>query len=515
MKLYPNTSILTLITRTEGENENLLFIHLKPVPDFYPFDTVHWYDGAGKNGKPNSVWDNLSVKQWTACGKDDDIIKLFDEILLSKKLTIGSKEIPLNIPSHELLLHKDDPLKSRSEEITDSFITKNNPLIPQEFYQKENLKFLSGYRTGSTEITPFFPLGFFEDDFIYDNLKRNIWGIKEHRTAYLTFQGVHETSKKGKGSKEIVGFYQQNFNTASEYTAIIRNEADVEIGKSTIDKTNGFFKITLSEPTIRGKAEVFANSVKEKAIDYVFIQDIQVDAQIANTTFNDIYGRHFLITSDKKRPETLSNFTWQQGVYADEKTGNQKLSDLFKEILDYLGPNILIADPYFIGYVKFDTVTNQFLLSPCQQAFINALIHSAIEKGIDQLNILGYKSRAENQFKKDETQGASKAEQLFGNYEKLFKGMIRANKLQNYFKPSSIKILNAGNDFHNRYWFSIKEENGIDVLDKCVIVTNSLGGISKTEVDFVGVTDKAQLEQIIRNRAVLFTNAEQQPKVTI
>lgn len=509
-KKYPNTSILTLITQTDGQNEKLLFIYLKTVPDFYSLDTIHWYDGVGKDGKSTNVWDNLQIKQWTACGKDGDIIKLFDKTLSEKKLIIGNTEIKLNIPSYKLVKHNDEPFKNRRETIYDTLVTENNSIIPEEFYQKENLQFLSGYRSDSTEIKPLFPLGFFEDGFIYDNLKSNVWGVKEYRTAYLTFHGVREKSKKGVGSNKMVGFYQQNFNPTAEYIAIAKNVANNVIGKATIDKNNGFFKIELCEPTSKGKIEIIANNKEEKAIEYVLIQDIQVNAQIANTTYNDIYGRQFLITSKDKRTETFSNATWQQSIYADEKTANEDLSDLFKRTLEYLGSRVVVVDPYFLGNIKIDSVTNQFKPTNCQSAFINALIHSAIEKNVEQLYILGFWARAKSQVEKYDSQTASKTDQLFGNYEKLFKGTIHTNKLQSYFKSSSIQFLNAKEDFHNRYWFSLKNENGIDILDKCVIVTNSLGGISKTEVDFVNVEDESQLEQIIRKKTGLFKNAETQ-----
>lgn len=506
---YPNTSVLTLITQTDGENEKLLFIYLKTVPDFYSLDTIHWYDGVGKDGKASNVWDNLQIKQWTACGKDEDIIKLFDEILSTQKLVIGNTEIKLNIPlAYKVAKHNDAPLKNRRETICDTLVTENNYIIPEEFYQKENLKFLSGYRSESTEIKPLFPLGFFEDGFIHDNLKSNVWGVKEYRTAYLTFHGVREKSKKHIGSNEIVGFYQQNFNPTDEYIAIVKNETDNEIGKATIDKNNGFFKIELSEPSSKGKVEIIVNNKEEKAIEYVFIQDIQVNTQIANATYKDIYGREFLITSKDKGRETFENATWQQSIYADEKTANEGLSDLFKRTFEYLGSRIVVADPYFLGNIKINSVTNQFQPTNCQSAFINALIHSAIEKNVEQLYILGFWARAKSQVEKDDTQEANKTDQLFSNYEKLFKRIIQTNKLQDYFKPSSIRFLNAKEDFHNRYWFSLKNENGIDILDKCVIVTNSLGGISKTEVDFVNVEDKSQLEQIIRKRTGLFKNAD-------
>jgi hypothetical protein len=494
---YPNASILTLITQTAGSNENLLFIYLKTIPDFYPSSRIHWYDGAGKGGEPNNVWNKLSIKQWTGCGKDSVMLKLFDDLLAEKKLTIGGKEILLTIPQHNLKSNSADPFKSRRENKYDSLVTEYNTVIPQEFYQKENLQFLSANKTGSLEIKPLFPFGFFEDNFIYDNLSKGIWGIKEYRTAYLTFHGVRKTSEKGIGSKEMVGFYQQDFNSNSKYVAAIKNENEHEIGKATIDQKTGFFKTKLSEPTKKGKVEILVDDQEEKAIEYVLLQDIQFDGHIANTTFTDAYGRSHMITSDKKtRPKSVSNFTWQQNVYADTKEGNQKLSDLFKSIFDYLGPKILIADPYFFGEIKEDNVTTELQLKDDQIALINAITHSAIEKEISKLHFLGYWGRARNQLAND----------WITKYEKYFKKFILSNKFEKYFPSSTIMFFNAQTEFHARYWFSLVDQDGVEVLDKCVIITNSIGNMS--ELDIMPVTDESQLRQITRKYTGLFKNAQ-------
>lgn len=499
---YPNASILTLITQTNGSNEKLLFIYLKTIPDFYSNNRIHWYDGAGKDGKPNNVWDKLSIKQWTGCGKDSVMLKLFDDLLAKKKLTIGGKGILLSIPPHKVKSNGADPFKSRRENKFDSLITEHNALIPQEFYQKENLQFLSANKTGSLEIKPLFPFGFFEDNFIYDNLSNGIWGIKDYRTAYLTFHGVRNTSEKGIGSKEMVGFYQQNFNPKSKYVAVIKNEAEHEIGKATIDNKTGFFKTQLSEPTKKGKVEILVDAKEEKALEYFLIQDIQVNGHIANATFKDAYGRDFMLTSDKeKRPENISSFTWQQNVYADKNTANQKLSDLFQSILDYLGPKILIADPYFFGDIKEDSVTAELHLKDDQIALVNAITHSALEKGISKLYFLGYWGRANNQLASD----------WINKYEKFYKKYIFSNKLEKYFPLSSIEFRNAHTEFHNRYWFSLTEQDGVEVLDKCVIITNSIGNMS--ELDIIPVTDESQLRQITRKYTGLFNNS--QPRLSI
>jgi hypothetical protein len=494
---YPNASILTLITQTDGIDEKLLFIYLKTIPDFYPSNGVHWYDGAGKDKEPNNVWNKLSIKQWTGCGKDSAMSKLFDDLLADKKLTIGGDEILLTIPPHDIKSNSADPFKSKRGNKFDLLVTEYNTIIPQEFYQKENLQFLSANKTGSSEVKPLFPLGLFEDNFIYDNLSKGIWGIKEYRTAYLTFHGIRKTSQKGIGSKEMVGFYQHNFNPKSKYVAIVKNENENEIGNASIDNKTGFFKINLSEPTMKGKVEILVDARKEKAIEYVLLQDIQFDSHIANTTFKDAYGRSHMITSDKKtRPDSVSNFTWHQNVYADNKEGNQKLSDLFKSIFDYLGPKILIADPYFFGDIIEDTVTRELKLKDDQIALVNAMTHSAIEKEILKLNFLGYWGRARNQLAND----------WISKYEKFFKGYILSNKFEKYFPSSTIMLFNAQNEFHARYWFSLVDQDGVEVLDKCVIITNSIGNMS--ELDIMPVTDESQLRQITRKYTGLFKNSQ-------
>lgn len=499
---FPNASILTLITQSDGSNDKVLFIYLKTIPDFYPSNKIHWYDGAGKDGKPNKVWDKLSINQWTGCGKDSIMLKIFDDILSDKKLIIDSKEISLTISPHDIKTNNADPFKSRRENKFDSLVTENNTLIPQEFYQKENLQFLSAFKNGSLEIKPLFPLGFFEDNFIHDNLKKGIWGIKEYRTAYLTFHGVRKTSEKGIGSKEMVGFYQQNFNPKSKYEAIIKNESEQEIGKATIDSNTGFFKTKLTEPTKKGKVEILVDDNEEKVIEYFLIQDIQVNGHIANATFKDAYGRDFMLTSDKKkRPENISNFTWQQNVYADKNTANKKLSDLFKSILDYLGPKILIADPYFFGDIKEDSVTAELQLKDDQIALLNAMTHSALEKGISKFYFLGYWGRARNQLAID----------WISKYEKYFKGNILTNKFEKYFPASTIMFFNAQAEFHARYWFSLIDQDGVEVLDRCVIITNSIGNMS--ELDIVPVIDESQLRQITRQYTGIFKNSQERLRI--
>jgi hypothetical protein len=497
-KKYPNASMLSLITQKDKSgNEKLLFIYLKAIPDYYDNDNVRWLDEVGENGKANYIWEKLAIKQWVVIGKDEKIIELFNLILHSKQIIIGRKIINFDIPQYTLFVNCTDGDEYISKTRYDSLKIVDASFIPQEFYQKENLQFLSGYKTGSSEIKPVSPLGFYEDNFIYNNLKKDICGIKEYRTAYLTFHGVKESSKKGIGSTEMEGFYQQNFDKKENYAVIMKNKNGEKIGESTIDTNTGFFHINLTESVKNGRIEVLLNNKEEKHVDFVLIQDIKFDIQIANKTFIDVYGRNFMISSkQQKMPGNIQNFTWQESVYSNNNEAYVKLSDKFKLVLDYLGPKILVADPYFMGNIKIDETTNSISLLDDQKALVNALMHSYVEKGIEKICILGHWQTAKSQAEKSEERG--KSELYFQNYETFFKNFISHNNLE-----ISVLFINAKEKFHNRYWFSINEN---DILEKCVIITNSIGNIK--EVDIMSVTDENQLKQIVRRYIGIYKNAE-------
>ena len=513
-KKFPNTSIISLITQKNANKEKVLFIYLKAVPDYSEKDDIYWFDSADKDGKPNKVWSSLNVRQWVASGKDKKILELFDSILNTKQLTIGDKTILFEIPQYAKNEDCIDNNQYISSTRFDSLKVEDRSFIPQEFYQKENLQYLLGYKTGSSKIKPVFPLGFYEDNFIYNNLKNDIWGIKEYRTAYLTFHGVKELSVKGVGSTAIEGFYQQNFDKNGTYSVIMKNEngQDITQGNCLIDTNTGFFQIDLKEPIKNGRIAVRLNGKEEKYEKFVFIQDIKIEGSIISKSFKDAYGREFSISAEnisgkdnKKRPDSISNFTYQQDVYSDSIDANAKLSDLFKSIFDYLGPKILIADPYFLGIFKQDNITQEIALYNDQIALLNALIHSALEYGIDRFSILGYWGKASDLLLKEDDGTRHKIDFLL--YEKKIRQIIERSNLQYYFTDTSLLFLNAKKEFHNRYWFSISEKDGIEILEKCVIITNSIGNIK--EVDFILVTDDLQLRQIVQKYTDLWKNADE------
>ena len=505
--LQANTSILTLITQTEEDKEKLLFMYLKPVDENYPSQPPIWYPGKGQNGKALQVWKKLSIKQWVACGRDEDLEQWFEDILKKKKIPGHSKTLSVTLPDFKREEAFDPETGCGFGTGITTLETRNNSQIPVQFFEKENLDFLCSQKTGSKEIKPLFPLGFFEEDCIHKYLAKGIWGIKHSRIPYLTFHGVRSTSKKGEGSTEMAGFYQGTLEPSyDDYKAVVKNEQGHVIGSGVLNQF-GVFHAPLSEPTKKGSVDIVLNETEIRKQDYVLLQGFEINSQIVDTTFKDDYGRSFMISdTNRQRPGGLQPCTWQRQVYAETKKSNEALSDVMKTVLDYLGPRILLADPYFINAIREDEATKSLELTQCQRAFINAVIFSGVEKGIKECQFLGFWGRAKNAPDNSGGDTASKSEIRFERYEKIFKGILSNNKLQSIFPTGTFTFRNAAEDFHNRYWFSINEEEGRTFLNKCVIVTNSIGNME--EVDFMPVVNEEQQALITRKYNLLLAGAQ-------
>ncbi len=477
-----------------------MFFHIKNVPD-YTDNGIFWFENKGQNGKATFIWEDLLLKQWLAIGKDNDILELLNDILKTSTTKINSKVVEFNIPNFRLIPNNEKTAKSRNEIKYDSYLLCDFSIIPRKLLNKQNLDILSGLKIDD-KIKPLTPIGLYEKNFIYNHLNEKIFGITEYRQPYLTFRGVRKTSVKGVGSKEIIGFYQSNYSRGQEYYASIKNDTNSEIGKSKINIKNGVFKVDLSEPSSKGQVIITEAKTEIKKIDFAFIQDIKFDMNIVNKTFKDAYGREFGITSKKsKSTHKLKPIYWEKDLFNNDIEAYKKLSDIFKTVFEYLGENILIADPYFIGLIKLKETTNEFELSKCQLSLINAITHYSLEFKTNSFTILGCNSRANNLSDGVDDENTTKTERRFENYNKFFENYISQNELKNYFPSFTFK--NSKTTFHNRYLFSIINENGVEKFDKCIIFTNSFGNIE--ELDIVPCTDEEQIN-LITSRFLSYNN---------
>ena len=464
---------------------------MKNVPDYTEKGTF-WFENKGRNGKAIFIWEELLLKQWLVIGKDDEISNLLEDILKKSKTTINSKTINFYIPKYTKKLSDGKSSKSRNEIKSDSYLCNEFSVIPRQLLNKENLDILSGLKISNT-IKPLFPIGLYEQNYIYNCLNEKIFGIKEFRQSFLTFRGVRKTSVKGKGSKEITGFYQSNYADEKEYYASINNQSNSEIGKRKINKKDGVFKIDLKEASSKGQVIITDGKEEIKKVDFVLLQDIQFNMDMINKTFKDAYGREFGISSKKSVPTKKMNpIYWEKDLFSNDIEAYKKLSDIFRAVFEYLGENILIADPYFIGLIKLSETTNEYKLSRCQLSLINAITHFSLESKTSSFTILGCNSRANSISDSIEDESTSKAERRFENYNKFFNNYISQNELKDYFPTITFK--NSKKSFHNRYLFSVTIDNGIEKLDKCIIFTNSFGNIE--ELDIVPCTDEEQINLI-------------------
>ncbi|MBK9289159.1 MAG: hypothetical protein IPN38_16130 [Flavobacteriales bacterium] len=440
-----------------------------------------------------------------AIGKDEVLAGLFNDIVARKEIEIQGAKVRLTFPEAQANKVTDAALSNRSEVETDQWLIDSTKFIPSALFELDTWDQLSGHSHLLAEGKPIFPIGLFDKGYIHNKLSKGILAVKEYRTPYLTFRGVRSSSIKGKGSSEIVGFYQQQFDTTVTYVASIRNQSGDLVGNSDISKESGRFHVNLKEPVTKGKVEIHINGESERTLSFALLQDIQFDIVPAKS-FQDAYGRKFLVSSKKtrSRPSTLIDSTWARDEYLDHASAVQNLSNLFKRIFDHLGPHVLIADPYFLGPMETLSDGTEKPLSHDQLALINAWVHSSVEYEAQTLTVLG-SPKITGQVQ-SATAGSTKFEDLMARYDNRFKRLIGDNKLEPILKPGSILFL-RGAEFHNRYWFAVEHKDGHAHLKKCLIVTNSVGNMN--EVDMVVVTDDDQLARILRRSHGLYTTAEE------
>ncbi len=474
MRKYPNASIFSVITEVKEECESIVFLYLKPIPDYFNNSDPFWYTKEGYN----SVWNKngLTLRERVVVGKDEDIINIYNNLLKNKKL---NDSVSLDIPS----------FKAETEEKTKYYYQllhiDNIYKIPHSFKQKEILDTLSGYKPLEEGTKAFFPLGIYESDFIYNNLQKEIFGVIEYRLPYLTFHGDRKTSITGKGSKDMIGFYQANFSDASDYRVVFKDDNNNEIGNCIIDKTNGIFKTELSDYFVSANIEIKKDSALERDYYYTLLQGINFSSEIVNSTYKDAYGREISIRSKtKKRPKSITPFTWQIENFSTSKSAYQTLSDKFKEIIDFLGPKVLIADPHYFDNLEMNEINDQYELRDRQKAFVNAFISSAIDKGLEKLIMLGSNKKVD-----------------IGKYEKLIRDIVSSNQIKRYFQPNTFIFKKSNQGFHNRYWFGFTENDGAIKFEKLVVLTNSIQG-KIDEIDFIHINDKIQLNQIMSKYAM-------------
>jgi hypothetical protein len=512
---YPNQSVLSFITGEEKEADPplreagikktvpILFVCVKPGPDFKVEEKIYWV----RNGEPSIIWDELEIRHWLAFATDAQIATEYERLLSDRYLDIGKRRLVLAEVSRAL--EASDYSKVLPTQRAETLIIADPGLLPPAFCHKENLAALSGYRSGQKEIRPIRPAGFYAPDFLFERFSKNIIGYCQRRSPHLNFRGVRSTLVDGVGSTELTGFYQENFSTGDQFTVAASNANLQEIGKADVSLESGLFKMSLIEPSSEGIIQVLRQSEIVYEENFTLLQSINGSINMTEKTFKDAYGRVFpLYGNEVKRPATILGSTWYGQDYAKEKTADIHLSDKFKELIDYLGPSVMISDPYFLGPFRGNKAVGGIKLSRDQVAFLAALLRSVVDGSVKELYILGYNARANDADRKSGEADLSIKEARFKDYKDVFDQIFVSNKLQSFKSGFNIHFLNNRRDIHGRYWFKIDEINGTERLDRCVILTNSLGNID--EVDINPVEEPQQLRELTARYLGFFNNSDQE-----
>lgn len=463
-------------------------------------DSFYWNGGSKR---PSVLWEELGIRHWLAFGNDDTISAKYEALLADGFIDTGSGKLVLPKVSRKV---EDMWDKNFLNDLKAEILIIEDPgKLPPSFCHYDNLAALSGYRSDDPNIKPVKPAGFFAPDFIFNRVTKNIIGYNEGRVAHLSFRGVRSTRIEGKGSSQLTGFYQQNLAADHQIQAVARNKESAEIGRAAINPDAGLFKMSLSEPAINGIIQIEDQGVVKFSKSFTLLQGVRGSVNIVEKTFTDAYGREFqLIGNEINRPDKIRPYSWYGPYYSDEKAADIKLSDMFRELFVFLGPTVMIADPYFLGPLRKDETTDAVTLSRCQTAFLSAMLRSLVDGTIKELLILGFNTRANQVEGKDEATSISKKENRFKGYEILLGGIFGSKQLQAYKKDFRIEFFNNSRDFHNRYWFGIKDKDGVRILDRGVAVTNSIGNIF--EVDFFTIEEPEQLRELT-TRYLSFINS--------
>lgn len=195
--------------------------------------------------------------------------------------------------------------------------------------------------------------------------------------------------------------------------------------------------------------------------------------------------------------------TWYKTGYIEETDAYIALSDIFYNLFRYLGNEILIFDPYFIGNIVEDKTTKALSVnSECQKAFLNAIARHLFETGFSaRFIICGCRQRAKSQITKDTNIEQTKIEDLYRKYQIYLNKMMPPHKLY----PEYVEIVETSESFHNRYYFSKNTNDKSITLSKPIVVTNSIGNIE--EIDIMPVEDASQSRVICSRYAALLSSA--------
>ncbi len=471
--------LVALTLKASGATgEKLLFLHSKVIPDYESSDDVF----ALVSHRECTKLAGSVVYETCLAGRSEVIAKMFDRCIGSGEIRYKDKKadkvLKLSLPSAHSVEESVADTEGRNDHVDKLYRPNKKPWFPEFMLDSGLLDALCAYAIND-KVKPIYPAGLYDKGWLYGKIRDSIFAIREERQPFIGFHGVVTTAVAGRGCREIIGFEQSDSRGENDSCRLLDRDTKAVIAESDIDPATGLFSLSAADP-VRNGMLVFETVCPVASVDFGLILgfDIRVDA--ASCCIKDMYGNEKMIGKRKSRPKVFEETTWYEAASVGSSDAYSKLSEIFVRVLATLGPDVVIADPYFMGTIRQDDRGN-LMLEPTQRAFINALVIVAVDYGLDSVTVVG-NSRMNNHGE-EATDDKSKMDVLKAKYECLWRNFFDG-KLFEHIKPWKMVFRRAQTDFHNRYWFE-GDGNGYINGSRAVIVSNSLSGM--IEADFCGI----------------------------
>jgi len=506
-RIVPNASILSVLTIQQGDKEKILLLLHRQVVDKPP-QTIYWYQKYGKDGDSKfllPMHPSLNrVRQWVAIGQDDDLERLWTDLFKNGELTIPFKDTAINFffpgqvkksdfqDGNEI--YKVEGLTSISTNYLKSYYSIDDwdkKYHPQGEVLKEYLNCVAlekgFYDEKDTERgIPLYPYGLFEEKELHKLILSKIVAIQQKRGFISHFRGVVNNKKK-EDPTEYKGFISMSREDRMKYGIKISDMNNNTLGTTVIEPETGLWNMKLQQPAGKGIISLYDKDINRDVFGekYYLIKDIKVDTHIIHAELEDLYKRKISV-SDPPAIVDMTNFqlAWNRNLYPDDDTGHIHLSDQILPLIGFLGPKIIISDPYGLGDFNIDNRVIQ--LTGGQKVFLNAFFINCVYRRIQELSIILHWStlRAKNKL--------NTKEEYIEILRTFFQQFVK-------FDLKKITLLFSAKPFHNRHWVAQKDNDEFKIFR----VTNSISGLVASE-DFeiipVEPEEKMRLEWQIKQR---------------
>lgn len=474
MRNRPNMNMVLIFSQFVADDlpEKLILLIRKPIDDFSDAPCERWL----WDGKHRTISKKLNLRQRVVFCDEDSSEAIFTSIMDNGSVCAEDTNLSFSVPK----ITKKNEFSEYFELDAWVFYNEDANYIPHELLLEYNCNQICGYSDEENEYIE--PLGLLTPSSLHNILKMGQIALKLNRKVHIRIRGIEDASGCKSGCIDFIGFVQDEF--ADSNNSIVQmwdKPGERLLGEGFVEKQTGIYRLQLNEFVSEGELRYFRNDELISVLSFSLILDISINTQIVNNILTDAYKRQFNTTEHEfKENETFTSKSWFIESCFKGTNGFQILCDYFLDIFAYLGTDIIVLDPYYMGSFSDEKSHGKLKVSDDQIAFVNAmLVHSFRNKWKARFTILGSNPRAYFRITLE--------------YPQYLKYLSQF-KVPQLLCPNLIEFRYVNRDFHGRYFLKKVTEDGRDVLTKPIIVTNSIGHIK--EVDFMAITDHVQGEMV-------------------